>query len=114
MSFEIDPAVLAAYRSAAQEEPSARLDALVTARARPRERTPLVLWAQAAVVALMIGAALLAAREPAGPPSPDDPRYFGLYAGREKNELLTLALAPPDPIADNLLQAGRPPQTRKE
>ncbi|OYX36718.1 MAG: hypothetical protein B7Y99_00140 [Caulobacterales bacterium 32-69-10] len=107
MSHEIHPTVLGVYRTAAREEPSERLDPRVLDAVRSREPTPLALLAQAAV-ALMIGPGALSALYLPRPPSPDDPRYFGLYVGREASVLLALARTPPDPIAGTLLKAGRP------
>ena len=91
MSDEADPAVLAAYRAAATETPGAALDAAVLA-ARPRRAGPTdaIVWAQAAGLLLAIAGALVLAARPAGPPDEDDPRFYGLYAGREQSELMAL------------------------
>lgn len=111
MTDEIDAEVLAAYRAAGREEPGEATDARVLGAALLAPvASPPWLWAEAAAVMVLIGAALiLALRTPTGPPSHDDPRYFGLYAGRETSLLLALGETPPDPIAAGLLQAGRRP-----
>jgi hypothetical protein len=100
MTGDIDPDLLAAYRGVAREEPAARLDARVLAAARRRQPATARRWAQAAVLALMISAVALGGRQPTAPPSPDDPRYFGLYAGMEQGALLTVDGAAPAVGAD--------------